>query len=85
VHDQATAAQSSKIQLTKLQTTHCFPAIPDYIAPQRVWFARSFGRASFLGILTPVEFQVLSAIRKSGSRFSGEIALQPLSDPEETT
>jgi hypothetical protein len=29
----------------------CFPAIPDYIAPQRVWFARSIGRASFLGAL----------------------------------
>jgi hypothetical protein len=31
----------------------------------------------------PSEFQVLSVIRKSGSRFSGEIALQPLSEPEE--
>jgi hypothetical protein len=29
-------------ELTKPQTTHCFPAIPDYIALQRVWCARSF-------------------------------------------
>src|ERR1700684_4366180 len=72
-------------QLTKSQTTHCFPAISDYIAPQRVRCARSvwpgflFGRESSFGGLCPPEFQVLSVIRKSGSRFSGEIALQPLS------
>jgi hypothetical protein len=42
-----------------------------------------FGRASFLGAARPFEFQVLSVIRKNGSRFSGEIALQPLSEPEE--
>src|SRR3954469_11623191 len=36
-------------RLTKPQTTHCFPAISDYIAPQRVRCARSLDRASFLG------------------------------------
>jgi len=30
-----------------------------------------------LGGDRPVEFQFLSVIRKKGSRFSGEIALQP--------
>src|ERR1700722_116479 len=88
------AGFGGEIQLTKLQTTHCFLAISDYIALQRVGCARSiwpgflFGcRSSFanlpLGRLRPPEFQVLSVIRKSGSRFSGEIALQPLHDPEE--
>ncbi|HTG07641.1 MAG TPA: hypothetical protein VK635_26820 [Bradyrhizobium sp.] len=43
---------------TKPATNHCFSAIPDYIAPQRVRFARSFGRASFLGAKRPLEFQV---------------------------
>jgi hypothetical protein len=33
-----------------------------------------FGRASFLGAQAPASM-VLSVIRKSGSRFSGEIAL----------
>jgi GTP-binding protein len=33
-----------------------------------------------LGAYAPSNSKVLSAIRKSGSRFSGEIALQPLSD-----
>jgi hypothetical protein len=69
----------------------CFPAIPDYIASQRAGCARSFwpgflfGRKSSFERLRPFEFQVLSVIRKSGSRFSGEIALQPLSDAKETT
>jgi hypothetical protein len=44
-----------------------------------------FGRASFLGAMRPSNSRFLSVIRKSGSRFSGEIALQPLSDAEETT
>jgi hypothetical protein len=80
-----------QIQLTKSQTTHCFSAIPDYIAAQRVGFARSFwpgflfGRKSSFERLRPFEFQVLSVIRKSGSRFSREIVLQPLSDAKETT
>src|SRR6202171_6302036 len=43
---------------TKPSTTHCFSAISDYIAPQRVRFARSFGRASFLGAKRPSELQV---------------------------
>ena len=42
-----------------------------------------FGRASFLGAKRPSNSRFLSVIRKSGSRFSGEIALQPLSEPEE--
>jgi hypothetical protein len=64
--------------------SRCFSAIPDYIAPQRVRFARSFGRASFLGVIRPLRIPgFLSAIRKSGSRFSGEIMLQPLPEPEE--
>jgi hypothetical protein len=43
---------------TKPPTNHCFLAISDYIAPQRVRFARSLGRASFLGAKRPLEFQV---------------------------
>jgi hypothetical protein len=39
----------------------------------------------FLWMGAPFKFQVLSVIRKSGSRFSGEIVLQPLPDAEETT
>jgi hypothetical protein len=46
-------------------------------APGLFWPGFLFGREA------PLEFQVLSVIRKSGSRFSGEIALQPLSEPEE--
>jgi hypothetical protein len=66
-----------------LQTTHCFSAISDYIAAQRAICARSFWPGFLFGRDAPFEFQVLSVIRKSGSRFSGEIALQPLSEPEE--
>jgi hypothetical protein len=68
---------------TNPSTSHCFLAYSDYIAPQRVWFARSlwpgflFGRHARLP-----NSRFLSAIRKSGSRFSGEIALQPLSEEE---
>ena len=36
-------------RFTKCQTTHCFLAFSEYIAPQRVRCARSIGRASFLG------------------------------------
>jgi hypothetical protein len=39
----------------------------------------------FFWMAAPFKFQVLSVIRKSGSRFSGEIVLQPLSDAKETT
>src|SRR6476469_8391320 len=45
-------------QLIKLQTTHCFPAISDYIAPQRVRCARSFWPGFLFGRRAPFEFQV---------------------------
>jgi hypothetical protein len=73
-------------QLTKPQTTHCFPAISDYIAAQRVGCARSFWPGFLFGRETRLSHsRFLSVIRKSGSRFSGEIVLQPLSDAEEET
>ena len=45
--------------LTKPQTNHCFLAFSEYIAPQRVRCARSFGRASFLGRQAPSNSKVL--------------------------
>ena len=38
----------------------------------------------FWALWRPFEFQVLSVIRKSGSRFSREIALQPLYDQKKS-
>src|SRR6266436_185531 len=49
-------------QLTKSQTTHCFPAIPDYIASQRVRCARSLWPG----------FLFRRAARLSNSRFLEE-------------
>ena len=40
-------------QLTKAQTTHCFPAISDYIAPQRAGCARSFWPGFLFGRRAP--------------------------------
>jgi hypothetical protein len=74
---------SSRVPVTKLSTTHCFPAISDYIAPQRAQVCPVLRPGFLLGNMRPLNFRFLRAIRKSGSPFSGEIALQPSSDPEE--
>src|ERR1700685_2333718 len=56
-----TGALWLKNELTKSQTTHCFSAISDYIAAQRVRCARSFwpgflfGRKSSFGRRCPPE------------------------------
>jgi hypothetical protein len=65
------------------EVSRCFSAIYDYIAPQRVKACPVLWPGFLFGRHAPFEFQVLSVIRKSGSRFSGEIVLQPLPDPEE--
>lgn len=74
----------AKNQLTNTPTSHCFLVFSDYIAAQRVGFARSFWPGFLFGRYARLpNSRFLSVIRKSGSRFSGEIALQPLSEPEE--
>jgi hypothetical protein len=72
-----------QVPVTKLSATHCFPAISDYIAPQRAQVCPVLRPGFLLGNMRPLNFRFLRAIRKSGSPFSGEIALQPSSDPEE--
>ncbi|MGH6883992.1 MAG: hypothetical protein ACREFM_23935, partial [Hypericibacter sp.] len=69
------------------QTNHCFLAFSEYIAPQRIRYCPVFWpgflfRAKVQAVALS-HFRFMSVIRKSGSRFSGEIALQPLSEPEE--
>src|SRR6266404_3685022 len=72
-------------QLAKSQTTHCFPAIPDYIAPQRVRCARSLWPGFLFRRAAPLEFQVFECDpEKAGPGFPAKSRFPGLSDQKKS-
>ena len=53
-----------EIRLTKSQTTHCFSAIPDYIAAQRASYARSFWPGFLFGRDAPASAADLKFLQR---------------------